>query len=117
MDIFIKTALAQVDKTEEINTFMGMGYDVSEIINGLGWFWTFLVWFFWIGSFALVILGTMILVKHFTKEKEEKIETYICPLCGYEYKEKEWAAKCQRWCQEYKSCNLDIIKHGSPKEL
>jgi len=44
----------------------------------------------------------------------EKI--YICSECGYEYKEKEWAIKCQKWCAEHKSCNLEIIKHGTPPQ-
>lgn len=47
---------------------------------------------------------------------EKKI--YVCTECGYEYEEKEWAIKCQNWCRENKSCNLEIIKHGrSPKKL
>lgn len=39
---------------------------------------------------------------------------YTCPECGFVYKEKEWAEKCEKWCRENKSCNLEIIAHGSP---
>ncbi len=37
---------------------------------------------------------------------------YKCPECGLEYKEKEWAEKCEQWCKEHKSCNLEITKHA-----
>lgn len=39
-------------------------------------------------------------------------EPYQCPECGLKYQEKEWAEKCKEWCQEYKSCNLEITKHA-----
>jgi hypothetical protein len=41
-------------------------------------------------------------------------EKYVCPECGYEYKEKEWAEKCEAWCREHNACNLEIIRHGRP---
>jgi len=37
---------------------------------------------------------------------------YQCSECGFKYKEKEWAKKCETWCKEHKSCNLEIIKHA-----
>ncbi|MGQ9476914.1 MAG: class I SAM-dependent methyltransferase [Candidatus Bipolaricaulia bacterium] len=37
---------------------------------------------------------------------------YQCPECGLEYKEKEWAEECERWCKEHRSCNPEIIKHA-----
>ncbi|MCI0533275.1 hypothetical protein L0Y49_03595 [bacterium] len=42
--------------------------------------------------------------------KQEDI--FACPECGLAYKEKEWAEKCEAWCREHKSCNLDIISHA-----
>ncbi len=39
-------------------------------------------------------------------------KTYACPICKLKYKEKEWAKKCEAWCNEHQSCNLDIIKHA-----
>lgn len=33
---------------------------------------------------------------------------YECPECHLKYKEKEWAEKCEVWCREHKSCNLEI---------
>ena len=38
-----------------------------------------------------------------------------CPECGFLYKEKEWARKCEDWCKEHHSCNLEIIKHAIKK--
>ena len=37
---------------------------------------------------------------------------YKCEICGYKYKEEEWAKKCQDWCKKTNSCNLEIISHG-----
>jgi len=41
---------------------------------------------------------------------------YVCEECGFGYEEKEWAEKCQLWCQQHHSCNLEIIQHGTPLE-
>ena len=35
---------------------------------------------------------------------------YQCKECGLRYRKKETAEKCESWCKEHKSCNLDIIK-------
>ncbi len=37
---------------------------------------------------------------------------YQCEECGLKYADKETAEKCQAWCSEHKSCNLDIIKNA-----
>lgn len=37
---------------------------------------------------------------------------YKCEECGLLYFDKEIAEKCQAWCSEHKSCNLEIIKHA-----
>ncbi|MFC1988798.1 hypothetical protein ACFLVJ_03085 [Chloroflexota bacterium] len=39
---------------------------------------------------------------------------YICEECGMAYKEKAWAQKCEEWCHEHHSCNLEIIVHAVP---
>lgn len=44
----------------------------------------------------------------------QKEDAWECELCGYEYKEKKWAEKCEAWCAAYHSCNLDIVAHGTP---
>ena len=45
------------------------------------------------------------------KEKEGKT-VYVCEECDFLYEDKEWAEKCEAWCKEYKSCNLEITKHS-----
>lgn len=39
-------------------------------------------------------------------------ELYQCEECGFHYKDKEWAEKCEAWCREHHSCNLEIVKHA-----
>lgn len=47
------------------------------------------------------------------KEVKNKGKTlYICGACGFAYEEKEWAEKCQKWCQEHQSCNIEITAHA-----
>ncbi|MBT6023019.1 hypothetical protein HOH11_00230 [Candidatus Woesearchaeota archaeon] len=36
----------------------------------------------------------------------------ICGACGFKYKTKELASKCEAWCTKNKSCNLEITKHA-----
>ncbi|MEA1958900.1 MAG: hypothetical protein U9N44_04405 [Chloroflexota bacterium] len=36
---------------------------------------------------------------------------YACEVCKCAYSEKEQAERCQKWCAEYHSCNIEIIKH------
>lgn len=33
---------------------------------------------------------------------------YQCEECGFHYAEKEQAEKCEAWCKEHHSCNLEI---------
>ena len=51
----------------------------------------------------------MVMVKEI--EQDSKIY-YACEECGLKYTEKEIAEKCQAWCSEHKSCNLEIIQHN-----
>lgn len=37
---------------------------------------------------------------------------YQCPECGLHYKNAGIAKKCQAWCKEYRSCNLELIKYA-----
>lgn len=43
-------------------------------------------------------------------------EYYQCSECGMQYEDKEWAEKCEAWCKEQHSCNLEIISHAAPKD-
>lgn len=44
-------------------------------------------------------------------------EYYQCPVCGFRYREKEWADKCEAWCKAHQSCNLEITTHGIAPEI
>ena len=44
--------------------------------------------------------------------KQEDKQRYVCPECGMHYESEEIMKKCEAWCAEYKSCNLDITKHS-----
>ena len=46
------------------------------------------------------------------KDKNKNQKLYACEECGFKYGEKKWAEKCQEWCGEHKSCNLEIISHA-----
>lgn len=37
---------------------------------------------------------------------------YKCMKCGWLYRKRELAEKCQAWCKKHKSCNLEIAKYA-----
>lgn len=44
--------------------------------------------------------------------KNKRKNYYICESCGFIYKDKETAQKCQDWCKKHNSCNLEITKNA-----
>lgn len=44
-------------------------------------------------------------------QKDNK-EIYQCEECGFHYTGKEWAEKCEAWCREHHSCNIEITAHA-----
>ncbi len=49
-------------------------------------------------------------MKEITNKDNKKL--YQCEECGLHYSSKEWAEKCEAWCGEHHSCNLDIIEYA-----
>jgi len=49
------------------------------------------------------------MAKKFIAGRKEHFE---CRECKFLYKEKEWAEKCEKWCKEHHSCNMEITKHA-----
>lgn len=47
-----------------------------------------------------------------TNETRGSREVFVCEDCRMAYPDQETAQKCEDWCKEFKSCNLDIIKHA-----
>lgn len=44
----------------------------------------------------------------------KKIGTlFECEECHLLYDEEKWARKCEEWCIEHKSCNLEITRHAT----
>ncbi len=39
-------------------------------------------------------------------------QLYRCGECGLHYADKSWAEKCEAWCREYRSCNVEITMHA-----
>jgi|SRR3989338_2828781 len=37
---------------------------------------------------------------------------YQCQECGFHYKDKEMAEKCEAWCKKHKTCNVEITKQS-----
>ncbi len=48
-------------------------------------------------------------------KKDEGI-VYQCEECGLHYDEREWAEKCEAWCREHHTCNLEIIAHAQEEK-
>ncbi len=44
------------------------------------------------------------------------MKRYKCIECGLIYDDKNIAKKCEEWCREYKSCNLQITKYDLNKD-
>lgn len=44
--------------------------------------------------------------------EKESNNLYQCPECGLHYKDKELAEKCETWCKEHKTCNVEIMKQS-----
>jgi len=66
---------------------------------------------YWIWLIILLCPVLHFLIMRGHKENE----VYQCPECGFKYQEKEWAEKCEAWCKEHKTCNLEIIEHAVNK--
>lgn len=43
---------------------------------------------------------------------ENNKKLYQCPECGLSYDDEKWKEKCEAWCKEHQSCNLEIISHS-----
>ena len=46
-----------------------------------------------------------------------KHEYYKCKECGMRYADKTWVQKCEAWCKEHHTCNLEIIQHAVESEV
>jgi len=44
--------------------------------------------------------------------KKNSKKYYECEACNMYYESREMAQKCEDFCNKYKSCDLEIIKHA-----
>jgi len=44
--------------------------------------------------------------------KQNGKELYQCEECGFRYESREMAKKCEAWCREHHSCNIEITAHA-----
>ena len=48
--------------------------------------------------------------------KGERGPLYRCSECGFHYHEETLAKRCETWCREHKSCNVEITKNAIENE-
>lgn len=41
---------------------------------------------------------------------------YQCEVCGFHYREKKTAEKCEAWCRAHHTCNIEITKEAVENE-
>jgi len=100
------------------------GWNILGPIFGIfGFLWLLIILSFPILALVLLILTIIYLIKKLKKKTKmvRKIEKqnqvlYQYEECGHFYETEELAKKCEEWCKEHKSCNLEIIKYAV-KEL
>ena len=63
---------------------------------------------------ALSAIITATMVSQIIKSDNTKL--YQCNECGFKYADKTITLKCEEWCKEHHSCNLEIIEHAVRKE-
>ncbi len=44
-------------------------------------------------------------------------EYYYSEYCKLIYMDKTWAEKCEKWCKDNQSCNIEITKHSIKKTI
>lgn len=42
------------------------------------------------------------------KEEYEGFEAFLCEACGFHYKDRNEAEKCEKFCEEENMCNSEI---------
>mgnify|MGYP001610396498 CR=1 FL=1 len=43
---------------------------------------------------------------------KRRMKLFQCETCKMNYMEKTMAEKCEAWCKEHNSCNLEITNHA-----
>ena len=72
---------------------------------------------FWLIILLCPLLHLLLMKDHGShplppQRSRAEVAKFQCPVCKLWYAEKEWAERCQAWCLEHQSCNLEITKHA-----
>ncbi|MBI2650871.1 hypothetical protein HYX01_00160 [Candidatus Woesearchaeota archaeon] len=43
---------------------------------------------------------------------KQRVKFFQCEECLFYYNDKKMAEKCEKWCKEKHSCNMEITKHA-----
>lgn len=70
------------------------------------------VQYWWVLLVLICPLSMIFMMAAMKNGHKGQNKVFVCPECGFKYKEREWAEKCQTWCKENKTCNVEIIKHA-----
>lgn len=57
---------------------------------------------------SVSVVGNSLRIRSKSGGESKKEKLYQCEACGFHYVEKEQAEKCEAWCKEHHSCNLEI---------
>ncbi|MBI4160798.1 MAG: hypothetical protein HY506_02725 [Candidatus Yanofskybacteria bacterium] len=63
------------------------------------------------GLTPTIQLGILSYIVMKIADKKER-KPFQCPECGLNYKGRGWAEKCENWCREHKSCNIENTRHS-----
>jgi hypothetical protein len=47
-----------------------------------------------------------------TEKIKDGKKYFLCDECGFAYLSKEEAQKCEDWCREHHSCNMELTKNA-----
>jgi uncharacterized protein YjeT (DUF2065 family) len=64
------------------------------------------------GIVAIVWGLAFIAAAELTNKQIIQEKLHQCPECSLHYEDKEQAGKCEAWCKEHHSCNLEITSHA-----
>ncbi len=67
-------------------------------------------WILFVLVCPLSMVIMMLMMDHNNQNKPNKL--FVCPECNLSYKEAGWAKKCEAWCKEHHTCNVEITKHA-----
>lgn len=56
-------------------------------------------------------------MNHKNHNQEVKDGLHKCPECGLHYADKTQKEKCEAWCKEHHSCNLEIIENAVESDI